>query len=59
MYVDGHWNQHARATVVVHQDTKSAKITYYGDNGERFRVIVHTKPNPIGFHARLPGDARR
>lgn len=52
------WNDHApRATITVVEDTKSAKVTYYSPNGGKpFRVMVHQKPNPIGFHARLPGD---
>lgn len=53
------WNDHApRASVTVHTDTSSAKATYRGENGSKFRVIVTQKPNPIGFHARLPGDKR-
>lgn len=55
-----HWHDHApRATVTVHTDTPSAKVTYRGDAGEKFSVIVRQKPNPIGFAARLPGDAKR
>lgn len=55
---DGYGYQQ-RATVTVHEDTKSAKVTYPNANGGKpFRVIVHQKPNPIGFHARLPGDRK-
>lgn len=58
-YSDG-WNEHVqRATVIVHTDTPSAKVTYPGDDGKQFRVIVRQQPNPIGFMARLPGDAPR
>lgn len=33
-------------------------VTYPNPNGGKpFRVMIHQKPNPIGFHARLPGDA--
>lgn len=57
-FVD-HWgNYQSRDTAFVHQDTRSAKVTYTNDQGNRFRVMVHTKPNPIGFHARLPGDRK-
>lgn len=53
------YNDHApRASVMVHTDTPSVKVTYRGTNGSRFRVIVTQKANPIGFHARLPGDKR-
>lgn len=37
---------------------KTAKVTYRGDDGSKFRVIVRQKPNPIGFRATLPGDRR-
>lgn len=54
-----HWCDHvSRATITVHTDTPSAKVTYHGNDGKRFRVIVRQKPNPIGFHVRLPGDAK-
>lgn len=54
------WNDHApRASVMVHTDTPSAKVTYRGEDGSKFSVIVRQKPNPIGFAARLPGDKRR
>lgn len=52
------WNQPARTSATVHQDTQSAKVTYRGEDGSRFRVIVHQKPNPIGFAVRLPGDGK-
>jgi len=55
-FVDDYGNQHSRATVTVHQETKSAKVTYRGDGSKTFRVMVHQKPNPIGFRAQLPGD---
>lgn len=37
---------------------KTARVTYRGEAGEKFRVVVRQKPNPIGFRARLPGDKR-
>lgn len=58
-YVDEYGYAHdSRATVTVHEEPKSAKVTYHGPCG-KFSVIVHQKPNPIGFHARLPGDRRK
>jgi hypothetical protein len=43
---------------MVHEEPKSAKVTFRGDEGRKFSVIVRQKPNPIGFAARLPGDKR-
>jgi hypothetical protein len=37
---------------------KTARVTYRGDDGKRFRVIVRQLPNPIGFRAKLPGERR-
>ena len=51
------YSHNSRATVTVLTDTPTAKVTYRSDDGGRFRVIVRQKPNPIGFAARLPGDA--
>jgi hypothetical protein len=50
------YSQVSRSTVTVHEATRSAKVTYANDKGETFRVMVHQKPNSIGFHAKLPGD---
>jgi len=50
------WDQPARTVATVIQDTAWAKVTYRGEDGSKFRVVVHQKPNPIGFNARLPGD---
>lgn len=55
-FVDYWGTHHARATVTVLADTPSAKVTWYAEDGKRFRAIVRQKPNPIGFHVRLPGD---
>lgn len=52
-------NHVSRATITVHDEPQSAKVTYRGKTGETFSVLVHRKPNPIGFHARLPGDRRK
>jgi hypothetical protein len=56
-----HWNDHVpRASIYIHEETRSAKVTYPNPNGGKpFRVMIHQKPNPIGFHAHLPGDKRR
>lgn len=59
VYVDGDYYQNSRATVTVHEETCSAKVTYKNADGRKFSVMVHQKPNPIGFHAKLPGDKRR
>ncbi len=55
-YVDEWGNHVSRATVTVTEETKSARVTYRGEDGKRFRVDVVQKPNPIGFGAKLPGD---
>lgn len=49
-----------RDTMMVWEETRVALVTYHGD-GASYRVRVVQRPNPIGFHARLPGDddARR
>lgn len=57
-FVDDWGNQLSRATTTVLTDTPSVKVTWRNEQGKRFRAIVGQKPNPIGFHARLPGDAK-
>lgn len=57
-YVDAWGNHVSRATVTVTEETKSARVTYRGENGNRFRVDVVQRPNPIGFHAHIPGPAK-
>ncbi len=52
------WGQQPQATRTVHTDTPEAKVTYRGDDGKRFSVIVRQKPNAIGFTAKLPGDRK-
>lgn len=61
MSYSDNWNDHVqRATLTVHEEPREAKVTYPArDGGKPFRVIVRQKPNPIGFHARLPGDRLR
>lgn len=56
-FVDHYGNQLSRASTTVHTDTPEVKVTYRGADGAKFRTIFRQKPNPIGFHARLPGDA--
>lgn len=55
---DGEWLQHQRASVLVHEEPRAAKVTFRGDGASKFSVIVRQKPNPIGFAAKLPGDKR-
>jgi len=59
VYVDPWGDQLPRAYVTVHEQTRTAKVTYRGPDGRKFSVMVHQKPNPIGFHAKLPGDRVR
>lgn len=55
-FVD-HWGNHQPTpTVVVSEGGKSSRVTYRNDAGQRFRVVVHQRENPIGFRAQLPGD---
>lgn len=55
---DGNYAQDQRASLTVHDDRPSARITYRGEDGERFRVNVIQRANPVGFRARLPGDKK-
>lgn len=56
-YTDKFWDTDAKATIDVYDVRREAKVTYPGEEGRTFAVIVRVKPNPIGFRARLPGDA--
>jgi hypothetical protein len=57
IYVDYWGEQLHRATINVTQEYRTARVTYRSEDGKRrFRVNVVQKPNPIGFHARLPGS---
>lgn len=40
------------ATITVIEAERVGRVTYTGDNGSRFRVLVRQKPNPIGFTAK-------
>lgn len=57
-YSDG-WQQNPLPSATVWEDTKTTRVTFKGDDGKRFRVVVRQKPNPIGFRAVLPGDRRK
>jgi hypothetical protein len=59
MYVNDWGETVALPSATVWEDTKTTRITYRGESGETFRAIVRQKPNPIGFHAKLPGDTRK
>lgn len=52
------WSQLSRATSTVHENTQQAKVTWRNNEGKTFSAIVRQKPNPIGFHVRLPGDRK-
>lgn len=53
------WSERPAPTnVSVIDETPKARVTFTGEDGKRFRVIVRQKPNPIGFRARLPGDGK-
>ena len=52
-------NQVPQATITVEDETQRTQVTYRGAKGRKFRVLFIRKPNPIGFHARLPGDRRK
>jgi hypothetical protein len=54
-----HWSYHLpRASVTVHENPREGTVTYRNEQGDKFRVRVVQKANPIGFGARLPGDKR-
>jgi hypothetical protein len=54
---DAHGPDHLAKTFI--ETTREARVTYRGEDGKRFRVIVRQRPNPVGFRAVLPGDANR
>ena len=55
-YNDG-WEQRPLPNATVWEDTKTTHVTYRGEDGSKFRVIVRQLPNPIGFTAKLPGGS--
>lgn len=57
-YYDGFDQQAYKDSITVHEDEQSALVKYPRAGGGSFTVRVVRKPNPIGFHARLPGDRR-
>lgn len=54
MYVNDYGEHVALPNTAAIEDVRSAKVTYRGPSGSRFRVIVRQVPNPIGFRARFP-----
>lgn len=58
VYVNKYDEQLQRASVTVHEHTRAVRVTYHNEQGQRFRLDFVQKPNPIGFHARLPGEKR-
>jgi hypothetical protein len=59
MYVNDWGETVALPSATVWEDTKTTRIIWRNDSGEVFRAIARQKPNPIGFHANLPGDKRQ
>jgi hypothetical protein len=59
VYVDEDGQVQSRATTTVHEDPRSAKVTYRNESGAKFSVIVRQRPNPIGFRATLPGSGKK
>lgn len=59
MYVNDLDETQPLPNATVWEDTKTSRVTYRGEDGSKFRVVVRQKPNPIGFTAKLPGDRRR
>lgn len=54
----GGWSDRKSASVMEAQ--REVRVTYPHPNGGKpFRTVYRQKPNPIGFHARLPGDKPR
>lgn len=43
------------ASVTVMEVERTAKVTFRGDDGKSFRVLIRQLPNPIGFRASFPG----
>lgn len=55
-----HWGEHqALPSSTVWEETKTTRVIWRNDQGDVFRAIVRQLPNPIGFRATLPGDAKR
>lgn len=48
----------SRATSEVTETRRSVRVTWSNSEGAKFRAMVRQKPNPVGFRARLPGDAK-
>ncbi len=59
LFVNDWDEQRPLPTATVWEDTKTTRVTYRGDDGSKFRVVVRQVPNPVGFRAQLPGDKAR
>jgi hypothetical protein len=59
MYVNDWGENNPLPNATVTEEDRSARVTWRGEDQTKFRVIVRQKPNPIGFHAKLPGDRRK
>lgn len=57
-YVDDDLIQNPRATIYAHEEQRSFKVTYRGEDGKKFSLRFVQKPNPIGFMAKLPGSRK-
>ena len=57
-YLDWNTGTTSPDTMTVHEVRREAIVSYPKPGGGTFKVKVRQKPNPIGFHARLPGDGR-
>ena len=59
IYINDWDEQLPKATTFVHEDQRVIKVTYRGEDGQKFAVRFVQKPNPIGFRATLPGGRTR
>jgi hypothetical protein len=58
-YYTDDWQRLPLPSATVWEDPKTTRVTYRDEAGAKFRVVVRQIPNHIGFHASLPGDAKR
>lgn len=59
IYVDDYGMHSQRATTDVIEERNCVKVTYTGTRGASFSLMFIKRPNPIGFHARMPGRVER
>lgn len=57
MYVNRDDETQPLPSATVWEDTKTTRVTYRGEDGSKFRVIVRQLPNPIGITAKMPGGS--